>query len=253
MRTLILLRHGESAWNSKNLFTGWIDVDLTSRGEDQARDSGQSLRTAGLLPQSVHTSVLTRAARTAALAMEAAGSSAPIARHWRLNERHYGTLQGREKSEILREFGEERFRLWRRSYDAAPPPAPEGGTGDVAHDARYADLSRELLPRTESLADVTARLLPYWHDAVVPDLRAGRTVLVVAHSNSLRALAAHLDRLGHEELLNLNIPTGMPLRYDLGEDLVPLVHGGRYLDPDAAAEAAAEVADQGRRRLGTTR
>ncbi|MFE7172346.1 2,3-diphosphoglycerate-dependent phosphoglycerate mutase [Streptomyces sp. NPDC057616] len=253
MRTLILLRHGESAWNSKNLFTGWIDVDLTSHGEDQARDSGRSLRAAGLLPQSVHTSVLTRAARTAALAVEAAGTDAPIARHWRLNERHYGALQGREKSEILREFGAKRFRQWRRSYDLAPPPAPVDGTGDAAHDARYADLPRELLPRTESLADVTARLLPYWHDAVVPDLRAGRTVLVVAHSNSLRALVAHLDRLGREELLDLNIPTGMPLRYDLDEDLVPLVRGGRYLDPRAAAEAAADVADQGRRRLGTTR
>ncbi|MGY6022776.1 2,3-bisphosphoglycerate-dependent phosphoglycerate mutase [Streptomyces spinosirectus] len=254
MRTLILLRHGESAWNSKNLFTGWIDVDLTSRGEDQARDSGQLLRAAGLLPQSVHTSALTRAVRTAALALAAAGHPpATIARHWRLNERHYGALQGREKSEILREFGEERFRLWRRSYDEAPPPAPAGGTGDMAHDAHGADLPREPLPRTESLADVTARLLPYWHEAVAPDLRAGRTVLVVAHSNSLRALVAHLDRLGREELLDLNIPTGMPLRYDLDEDLVPLLRGGRYLDPHAAAEAAAEVAEQGRSRLGTTR
>ncbi|MFJ9535999.1 2,3-diphosphoglycerate-dependent phosphoglycerate mutase [Streptomyces sp. NPDC101225] len=253
MPTLILLRHGESAWNAKNLFTGWSDVDLTSRGEDQARGSGRSLRAAGLVPQSVHTSVLTRAVRTAALAVEAAGAAAPIARHWRLNERHYGALQGREKSEILREFGPERFRMWRRSYDEAPPPAPEGGTGDVAHDARYADLPRELLPRTESLADVTARLLPYWREAVVPDLRAGRTVLVVAHSNSLRALAARLDRLGRAELLDLDIPTGLPLRYDLDDDLVPRVRGGRYLDPRAAAEAAAEVADQGRRRLGTTR
>lgn len=254
MRTLILLRHGESAWNSKNLFTGWIDVDLTPRGEEQARDSGTLLRSAGLLPQSVHTSVLTRAVRTARLAMTAAGlARTPVARHWRLNERHYGALQGREKSEILREFGEERFRQWRRSYDAAPPPAPEGGTADVAHDPRYADLPRELLPRTESLADVTARLLPYWHEAVVPDLRAGRTVLVVAHSNSLRALVAHLDRLSRDELLELNIPTGMPLRYDLDEELAPLVRGGRYLDPRAAAEGAAEVADQGRRRLGTTR
>jgi 2,3-bisphosphoglycerate-dependent phosphoglycerate mutase len=254
MRTLILLRHGESAWNSKNLFTGWIDVDLTPRGEEQARHSGTLLRSAGLLPQSVHTSVLTRAARTATLSMTAAGlPHAPVARHWRLNERHYGALQGREKGEVLREFGEERFRRWRRSYDAAPPPAPEGGTADVVHDPRYADLPRELLPRTESLADVTARLLPYWHDAVVPDLRAGRTVLVVAHSNSLRALVAHLDRLSREELLELNIPTGMPLRYDLDEELTPLVRGGRYLDPRAAAEGAAEVADQGRRRLGTTR
>ncbi|KOG60321.1 MULTISPECIES: 2,3-bisphosphoglycerate-dependent phosphoglycerate mutase [Streptomyces] len=254
MPTLILLRHGESAWNSRNLFTGWIDVDLTARGEQQARDSGRLLRSAGLLPESVHTSLLTRAVRTASLTTEAAGRpQVPVARSWRLNERHYGALQGREKSETLREFGEERFRLWRRSYDGAPPPVPDGGAGDVASDPRYAGLPRDLLPRTESLADVTARLLPYWHDAVVPDLRAGRTVLVVAHSNSLRALVAHLDRLSREELLELNIPTGMPLRYDLGEDLTPRVRGGRYLDPHTAAEAAAEVADQGRRRLGTTR
>ncbi|GHG98754.1 2,3-bisphosphoglycerate-dependent phosphoglycerate mutase [Streptomyces lanatus] len=254
MRTLILLRHGESDWNSKNLFTGWIDVDLTAHGEEQALLGGKALAAAGLLPTRVHTSVLTRAVRTGTLAMEGAGHPwVPTDRHWRLNERHYGALQGREKAAVLREFGEDQFHLWRRSYDAAPPPVAEGSPGDVSSDPRYSGLPRDLLPRTESLADVTARLLPYWHDAIVPDLRPGHTVLVVAHSNSLRALVAHLDRLTREELLTLNIPTGMPLRYDLGEDLVPLVRGGRYLDLDAAAAAAAEVADQGGGRLGSCR
>ncbi|MGW0628668.1 2,3-bisphosphoglycerate-dependent phosphoglycerate mutase [Streptomyces sp. NPDC002758] len=241
MRTLILLRHGESAWNARNLFTGWADVDLTPWGEQQARRSGELLRAAGLLPAAVHTSVLTRAVRSAALVLEAAGlSQVPVARDWRLNERHYGALQGRDKSDVLGEYGEERFRLWRRSYDVAPPPA----TG-TPHDPA--------LPRTESLADVTTRLLPYWHDHIAPDLRAGRTTLVVAHSNSLRALVAHLDRLGREELLGLNIPTAMPLRYDLDERLAPVVRGGRYLDPRAAAAAAAEVADEGHRSSRSTR
>jgi 2,3-bisphosphoglycerate-dependent phosphoglycerate mutase len=246
MRTLILLRHGESAWNAGNLFTGWTDVDLTPRGAQQARDCGALLRAAGFAPDAVHSSVLTRAVRTATLAARSAGRPrVRIRAHWRLNERHYGALQGREKSEVLREFGEERFLLWRRSYDTAPPPVAEGAAGDVSDDPRYAHVPRSLLPRTESLADVTARLLPYWHEAVVPDLRAGRTTLVVAHSNSLRALVAHLDRLGRAEVPALNIPTAMPLRYDLGEDLVPLVRGGRYLDPVAAEAAAAEVSAEG--------
>ncbi|MEV8559139.1 2,3-bisphosphoglycerate-dependent phosphoglycerate mutase [Streptomyces sp. NPDC051917] len=246
MRTLILLRHGESAWNARNLFTGWADVDLTARGAQQARECGALLCAAGLAPDAVHTSVLTRAVRTATLVAQSADRHrVPVHAHWRLNERHYGALQGREKSEVLREFGEERFLLWRRSYDAAPPPVAEGAAGDVSHDPRYAHVPRGLLPHTESLADVTARLLPYWHEAVVPDLRAGRTTLVVAHSNALRALVAHLDRLDREEVPALNIPTAMPLRYDLGKDLVPLVRGGRYLDPPAAEAAAAEVAAEG--------
>jgi 2,3-bisphosphoglycerate-dependent phosphoglycerate mutase len=254
MRTLILLRHGESEWNSQNRFTGWIDVGLTARGEQQARHSGRLLRQARLLPDEVHTSVLTRAARTATLALRAAGRpQVPVTATWRLNERHYGALQGREKSAVLREFGQERFRRWRRSYDAAPPPAAPGTAQDVTGDARYAGLPRDALPRGESLADVTARLLPYWHDAVAPGLRAGRTVLIVAHSNSLRALVAHLDRLGPEELLDLDIPTAMPLCYDLDETMAPLVRGGRYLDPRAAAAAAAEVAAEGLRSPGPTR
>nr|WTB33186.1 2,3-bisphosphoglycerate-dependent phosphoglycerate mutase [Streptomyces sp. NBC_00830] len=247
MQTLILLRHGESEWNSKSLFTGWVDVGLTPFGEEQARRSGRLLRTAGLLPTAVHTSVLTRAVRTGTLAAEAAGlAPAPVTRHWRLNERHYGALQGRDKAEVLRTYGEEQFTLWRRSYDASPPPAGPGDEWDVSGDPRYAAVPPDLLPRGESLADVAARLLPYWREAVVPDLRAGRTVLVVAHSNSLRALVAHLDGLSRDEVLTLNIPTGIPLRYDLDEELKPADRGGHYLDPEAAAVAARAVADEGR-------
>ena len=247
MTTLLLLRHGESEWNSKNLFTGWVDVDLTPFGEEQARRAGRMLREAGSTPAVVHTSLLTRAVRSGNIVLDAAGRAwVPSRRHWRLNERHYGALQGREKTTIVQEYGEEQFRLWRRSYDAAPPPIGPDGAWQVASDPRYAGLARGLLPRTESLADVIARLLPYWYDAIVPDLRAGRTVLVVAHSNSLRALVAHLDRLSPEEVLSLNIPTGSPLRYDLDEDLAPLDRGGRYLDPEAAALGAQAVADQGR-------
>lgn len=243
MAALLLLRHGESEWNAKNLFTGWADVDLSPCGEDQARTAGRLLGEAGALPTVAHTSVLTRAVRTTGLALEAAGRGwVPVARHWRLNERHYGALQGREKRAVRREYGEQRFRQWRRSYDAAPP-ADAGDVAAVAGDPRYIGAAREI--RTESLADVIARLLPYWYDALVPDLRAGHTVLVVAHSNSLRALAAHLDRLSPAEVLELNIPTGIPLRYDLGADLRPIERGGRYLDPDAAVVAAEAVANQG--------
>jgi 2,3-bisphosphoglycerate-dependent phosphoglycerate mutase len=247
MQTLVLLRHGESEWNSKNLFTGWVDVDLTPVGEEQALRSGRLLRATGLLPTAVHTSVLTRAVRTSTLALEAAGRAwVPATRHWRLNERHYGALQGRDKKATLRKYGEEQFQLWRRSYDAAPPPVESGDQWEVSNDPRYAGLPRDLMPRTESLADVMTRLLPYWYDVIAPDLRVGRTVLVVGHSNSLRALVAHLDRLSHEEVMTLNIPTGIPLRYELDEDLAPVARGGRYLDPDAAAVAAEEVANQGR-------
>jgi 2,3-bisphosphoglycerate-dependent phosphoglycerate mutase len=245
--TLLLLRHGESEWNSKNLFTGWVDVDLTPFGEEQARRAGRMLREAGSPPAVVHTSLLTRAVRSGNIVLDAAGRAwVPSRRHWRLNERHYGALQGREKTTIVQEYGEEQFRLWRRSYDAAPPPIGPDDEWQVTSDPRYAGLARDLMPRTESLADVIARLLPYWYDAIVPDLSGGRTVLVVAHSNSLRALVAHLDRLSPEEVLSLNIPTGSPLRYDLDEDLAPIKRGGRYLDPEAAALGAQAVADQGR-------
>jgi 2,3-bisphosphoglycerate-dependent phosphoglycerate mutase len=245
--TLLLLRHGDSEWNAKNLFTGWVDVDLTPLGERQARDAGELLRAAGLLPDTLHTSVLTRAARTGTLVAEAAGRTwIPVARHWRLNERHYGALQGMDKRAIREKYGEEQFTLWRRSFDAAPPPADPAEARRLAADPRYAALPPGLLPRTESLAQVTERLLPYWYDVLVPELRAKRTVLVVGHSNSLRALVAHLDGLTGPELLDLNIPTGIPLCYELDEACAPTGRGGRYLDPEAAAAGARAVAEQGR-------
>ena len=246
MATLVLLRHGESAWNLSNQFTGWVDVDLTAKGEEQAVHGGVLLREAGLLPTVVHTSVLTRAVRTANLTLDAVGRSwLPVTRHWRLNERHYGALQGKDKQQTLAEFGEEQFMLWRRSYDVPPPALQPGDEWDVTADPRYAALAPDLVPRTECLADVVTRLLPYWYDRIVPDLRAGATVLVVAHGNSLRALVKHLDGLGEAEVVGLNIPTGQPLRYDLADDLRPVVPGGASLDAEAAEAAAAAVAAQG--------
>jgi 2,3-bisphosphoglycerate-dependent phosphoglycerate mutase len=244
---LVLLRHGESEWNAKNLFTGWVDVDLSARGEDEARHGGELLRTSGLLPDVVHTSVLIRAIRTADLALAVADRQwIPVRRSWRLNERHYGALQGKNKKQTLEAYGEEQFMLWRRSYDTPPPPIPEDDEFSQAGDARYAGLPPELMPRSECLADVLARALPYWYDAIVPDLRAGLTVLVAAHGNSLRALVKHLDGISDEAIAALNIPTGIPLRYDLDEQMRPRTPGGVYLDPAAAAAAAAAVANQGR-------
>ena len=246
MSTLVLLRHGESQWNAKNLFTGWVDVDLTPLGEGQARAGGAQLRDAGLLPTVVHTSLQTRAIRTANLALEAAGRSwLPVRRSWRLNERHYGALQGKDKTQVREEFGQEQFMLWRRSYSVPPPPIGVGDEFDTSTDERYAFLPSDVVPRTECLADVVARMLPHWYDAIVPDLRAGHTVLVAAHGNSLRGLVKHLDGLSEEAVVGLNIPTGQPLRYDLDDDLTPLTAGGTYLDPEAAASAAAAVAAQG--------
>ncbi|MCW2776410.1 MAG: phosphoglycerate mutase 1 family [Frankiales bacterium] len=247
MATLVLLRHGESEWNKKNLFTGWVDVDLTEVGEEQARLGGRLLKESGVLPTVVHTSLMTRAIRTANLALEASSRNwLPVKRHWRLNERHYGDLQGKDKKAVRDQYGEEQFMLWRRSYDVPPPPIDPANEYDVRTDERYALLARDLVPRTECLQDVVQRLLPYWYDAIVPDLRAGETVLVAAHGNSLRALVMHLDGLSREEVVGLNIPTGQPLRYDLDDDsLTPTVPGGTYLDPEAAAAAAAAVAAQG--------
>ena len=247
MATLVLLRHGESEWNSKNLFTGWVDVDLTAVGEEQARGGGRLLAAKGLLPTVLHTSVMTRAIRTSTLALEQCDRSwIPVRRSWRLNERHYGALQGMDKAQTLATYGPEQFKIFRRSYSVPPPPIEPGSEWDNTSDVRYASLAPVLVPLTECLADVVTRMLPYWYDAIVPDLRAGETVLVAAHGNSLRALVKHLDGLTEGEVLELNIPTGQPLRYDLDDALLPVVRGGAYLDPEAAAAAAAAVANQGK-------
>jgi len=247
-RTLILLRHGESEWNAKNLFTGWVDVDLTAAGEAEARRGGEMLLAQGILPDVVHTSVLRRAIRTSEIALHTAGRHwIPVSRSWRLNERHYGALQGKDKKQTLEEYGEEQFMLWRRSYDTPPPPLADNDEFAQIGDPRYAGLPPELKPRTECLKDVLHRALPYWYDSLVPDLRLGKTVLVVAHGNSLRALVKHFDSISDAAIAALNIPTGIPLRYDLDpQTLRPVTPGGTYLDPEAAATAAAAVANQGR-------
>jgi 2,3-bisphosphoglycerate-dependent phosphoglycerate mutase len=245
---LILLRHGESEWNAKNLFTGWVDVGLTTKGAEEARRGGELLGSRSLLPDVVHTSVLRRAIRTAEIALDECDLAwLPVRRSWRLNERHYGALQGKDKAQTLAEFGEEQFMIWRRSYSTPPPPLEDSSEFSQAGDARYADLPPELLPRTECLADVVDRMLPYWYDAIVPDLRRGQTVLVAAHGNSLRALVKHLDGMTDEAVVGLNIPTGVPLLYELDESFKPLTIGGEYLDPEAAAASIEAVKNQGRK------
>ena len=247
MSTLVLIRHGESVWNSEGLFTGWVDVGLSPKGVDEAVHSGRQLEEAGLRPDIVHTSVLTRAIQTAHLALESADLLwLPVHRSWRLNERHYGALQGTDRAQTRKKFGAEQFMLWRRSYDTAPPPLADDDPLSQADDIRYANLPSELLPRTECLRDVLERILPYWYDAIVPDLNSDETVLVVAHGNSLRALVKHLDRIGDSEIAELDIPTGMPLVYEMTSGFRPQAPGGRYLDPQAAAAGAAAVKNQGR-------
>ncbi len=244
--TLILLRHGESEWNAKNLFTGWVDVPLNEKGRGEAVAGGRLLREAGLLPDVLHTSLLRRAISTAHLALDEADRHwIPVRRSWRLNERHYGALQGKDKKQTLEEYGEEQFMLWRRSFDTPPPEQDPDAEHSQAGLPQYADLGEDM-PRTECLADVIERFLPYWESDVVPDLRAGHVVLVAAHGNSLRALVKHLDGIGDDEIAGLNIPTGQPLVYRLDDDLRPTVPGGEYLDPEAAEAAAAAVANQGR-------
>jgi 2,3-bisphosphoglycerate-dependent phosphoglycerate mutase len=244
--TVVLLRHGESVWNAQNLFTGWVDVALSDKGRAEASFGGRQLRDAGILPDVVHTSLLRRAISSANISLDVVDRHwIPVRRSWRLNERHYGALQGKNKKETLEKYGEEQFLLWRRSFDVPPPPLDDDDEYSQASDIRYAGLGDEL-PRSECLADVIGRLLPYWDGPLADDLRAGLTVLVAAHGNSLRAIVKHLDDVSDDEIANLNIPTGMPLVYELDDELRPTVRGGRYLDPDAAAEAAAAVAHQGR-------
>ncbi len=243
--TLVLLRHGQSEWNEKNLFTGWVDVPLTQKGRAEATRGGELLKDEGILPDVLHTSLLKRAITTANLALEAADRQwIPVKRSWRLNERHYGALQGKDKAQVKDEFGEEQFMIWRRSFDTPPPTLDDSSEFSQANDERYAELGDEA-PRTEALKMVIDRLLPYWEGEIVPDLEAGKTVLVAAHGNSLRALVKHLDGISDEDIAALNIPTGIPLVYELDEDMKPVNSGGRYLDPEAAAAGAAAVAAQG--------
>ena len=244
---LILLRHGESEWNAKNLFTGWVDVRLSAKGEDEARRGGVLLKERNLLPDVVHTSLLRRAITTSQLALDSCDRHwIPVTRTWRLNERHYGALQGKDKAQTLAQYGEEQFALWRRSFDVPPPVIEDGSEFSQDADPRYRDLGADL-PRTECLKDVVTRMLPYWHDAIVPDLTSGKNVLVTAHGNSLRALVKHLDEISDEDIAGLNIPTGIPLLYSLNADLSPKVKGGEYLDPAAAREAITAVANQGKK------
>jgi 2,3-bisphosphoglycerate-dependent phosphoglycerate mutase len=245
--TLVLLRHGESTWNAEGKFTGWVDVGLSPTGAAEAASGGRQLAASGLRPGVVHTSVLTRAIQTANIALESAGLLwLPVRRSWRLNERHYGALQGKNKAETRAQYGDDQFMLWRRSYDVPPPPISPDDPMSQAADSRYALLPAELMPSTECLKDVVRRLLPYWYDVLIPDLATGQTVLVVAHGNSIRALVKHLDGIVDDEIAGLNIPTGMPLVYELDDAFGPVVPGGRYLDPAAAALAAEAVANQGR-------
>jgi 2,3-bisphosphoglycerate-dependent phosphoglycerate mutase len=247
MGTLVLMRHAESEWNAKGLFAGWADVNLAPNGLQEAEAAGRLLAASGLRPDVVHTSVLTRTVQTANIMLDVTGLSwLPVRRSWRLNERHYGALQGRDKAQVRERYGDEQYMRWRRSYDVPPPPLPDDDPLSATRDPRYAGLPPELLPRTECLRDVVRRLVPYWHDAIVPDLAAGRTVLVVAHGNSLRALVKHLDGIGDAAITELNIPTGIPLVYELDASFAPVTNGGRYLDPDAAAVAAEAVKNQGR-------
>ena len=243
-RTLVLLRHGQSEWNLANRFTGWVDVDLSERGEAEAIDGGRLMLEEGLAPDVLHTSLQKRAIRTAELALrELDRSWIPVRRSWRLNERHYGALQGLDKLETAERYGAEQVKVWRRSYSTPPPPLGEAERAAQARDPRYADLPADVLPASECLADVVERMLPYWYDGIVPDLAAGHSVIVAAHGNSLRALVKHLDGISDDDIVELNIPTGIPLVYELDPQLRP--RAARYLgDPEAAAAAAAAVARQ---------
>ncbi|MGO3554431.1 MAG: phosphoglyceromutase [Microbacterium gubbeenense] len=244
--TLILLRHGQSDWNERNLFTGWVDVRLTEKGRAEAKRGGELLAEQGVLPDVLHSSVLSRAIQTANIALDSADRLwIPVKRSWRLNERHYGALQGKDKAQTLEEFGEEKFMEWRRSFDVPPPEIAADDEFAQTDDPRYVGIDGEL-PATESLSLVIDRMLPYWESEIVPNLKAGKTVLVAAHGNSLRGLVKHLDGISDEDIASLNIPTGIPLVYELDDDMRP-TGPGRYLDPEAAAAGAAAVASQGKK------
>ena len=243
---LILLRHGESEWNAKNLFTGWVDVALSDKGRAEAARGGKLLKEANLLPDVLHTSLLTRAINTADIALASAGVvGIPIKRSWRLNERHYGALQGKDKAATLKEYGAEQFQLWRRSFDVPPPPIADDDQYSQKNDPKYANLG-ESLPKTECLKDVVARVIPYLTNEINNDLKSGKAVLITAHGNSIRAIVKYLDNISDTDIAGVNIPTGIPLLYELNESFKPITKGGRYLDPEAAKASIEAVANQGR-------
>ena len=245
--SLILLRHGESEWNAKNLFTGWVDVELSEKGRAEAKRGGELLKSKNLLPDILHTSVLRRAIDTSQIALEACERAwIPVRRSWRLNERHYGALQGKDKAATLAEYGEAQFKLWRRSFDVPPPPIADDNEYSQANEAKYAELGAAL-PKSECLKDVVARMMPYWNESIIPDLKSGKRVLVTAHGNSLRALVKHLDGISDGDIAELNIPTGIPLLYELNENFMPIKKGGEYLDSEAALDAISKVANQGKK------
>jgi len=244
---LILLRHGESQWNAKNLFTGWVDVELSDKGKAEAKRGGQLLKEAKLLPDVLHTSLLKRAIDTADIAIASAGiASIPTKRSWRLNERHYGALQGKDKAATLKEYGPDQFALWRRSFDVPPPEIADDDQYSQKNDPKYAELGDDL-PKTECLKDVVARAVPYLNDEIFPDLKSGKVVLITAHGNSIRAIVKYLDGISDTDIAGVNIPTGIPLLYELDNNFKPLKKGGEYLDPIAAKEAIEAVANQGKK------
>ena len=243
---LILLRHGQSDWNAKNLFTGWVDVALSSQGEAEAKRAGELLKEKSLLPDVLHTSLLTRAIHTTEIALGACERKwIPVSRSWRLNERHYGALQGKDKAATLKEYGQEQFKLWRRSFDTPPPAIADSDQYSQAGDIRYKDLGPDL-PKTECLKDVVKRLMPYLDNEIANDLRQAKTVLVVAHGNSIRAIVKHLACISDSDIAEVNIPTGIPLLYRFDDDFEPIIKEGEYLDPEAAKESIAAVANQGK-------
>ena len=246
-KKLILLRHGESEWNALNLFTGWVDVRLSEKGIGEAKRGGQLLKERGLLPDVLHTSLLRRAIHTSQLALDEADRDwIPVNRTWRLNERHYGALQGKDKKETLAQYGEKQFQLWRRSFDVPPPPIEDNDKYSQFGDARYADLGSSL-PKTECLKDVVNRMVPYIDGELAADLSAGKTVLVTAHGNSIRAMVKHIDGISDADIAGVNIPTGIPLLYEFDENFKPIKKGGEYLDPEAAKAAIEAVANQGKK------